>query len=138
MSAKEVKHEIGTRKEWLAARLKLLKAEKEHTRRGDELALMRQELPWVRVEKSYRFETNEGKAALSDLFRGRSQLLIYHLMFGPDYTAACPSCSAIADGFNGFPDSFGQPRRDALGGVASAARQTPGVQAADSTGFVSK
>jgi predicted dithiol-disulfide oxidoreductase (DUF899 family) len=101
-SSKEVKYETGTRKEWLAARLKLLKAEKEHTRRGDELALMRQELPRVRVDKDYRFETDEGKASLSDLFRGRSQLLIYHLMFGPDYTAACPSCSAIADGFNGF------------------------------------
>jgi predicted dithiol-disulfide oxidoreductase (DUF899 family) len=93
---------LGTREEWLAARLKLLKAEKEHTRRGDELALMRQELPWVRVDKDYQFEADEGKASLVDLFRGRSQLLIYHLMFGPDYTAACPSCSAIADGFNGF------------------------------------
>jgi len=99
---KEVKHQIGTRKEWLAARLKLLKVEKEHTRRGDELAVMRQELPWVRVDKDYRFETNEGKASLFDLFRDRSQLLIYHFMFGPDYTAGCPSCSAIADGFNGF------------------------------------
>jgi predicted dithiol-disulfide oxidoreductase (DUF899 family) len=86
----------------LAARLKLLKAEKEHTRRGDELAVMRQELPWVRVDKDYRFETNEGKASLFDLFRDRSQLLIYHFMFGPEYTAGCPSCSAIADGFNGF------------------------------------
>ena len=83
------------------ARLALLKAEKEHTRRGDELAQMRQELPWVHVEKEYRFETDEGPASLADLFRGRSQLLIYHLMFGPDYAAACPSCSAIADGFNG-------------------------------------
>jgi predicted dithiol-disulfide oxidoreductase (DUF899 family) len=96
------RHKVGAREEWLTARLKLLKAEKEHTRRGDELALMRQELPWVQVEKDYRFETDEGKASLSDLFGGRSQLLIYHLMFGPDYTAACPSCSAIADGFNGF------------------------------------
>ena len=101
-NSKTEKHKVGAREEWLAARLKLLKAEKEHTRRGDELALMRQELPWVRVDKDYRFETDEGKAALSDLFRGRSQLLIYHLMFGPDYSAACPSCSAIADGFNGF------------------------------------
>src|SRR3984957_19797937 len=97
-----VKHKIGTREEWLAARLHLLKEEKEHTRRGDELARKRQELPWVRVETEYRFETDEGSALLSDLFRGRSQLLVYHLMFGPDYTAACPSCSAIADGFNGF------------------------------------
>jgi predicted dithiol-disulfide oxidoreductase (DUF899 family) len=101
-SSKEVKHEVGTRKEWLAARLKLLQAEKEHTRRSDDLALMRQELPWVQVDKDYQFETDEGKASLAGLFRGRSQPLIYHLMFGPDYTAACPSCSAIADGFNGF------------------------------------
>ena len=96
------KHRTGTRKEWLAERLNLLKEEKEHTRRGDELAQKRQELPWVRVDKVYRFETDEGSALLSDLFRGRSQLLVYHLMFGPDYTAACPSCSAIADGFNGI------------------------------------
>lgn len=94
-------HKVGTREDWLVARLALLKAEKEHTRRGDELAQMRQELPWVHVEKEYRFETDEGPASLADLFRGRSQLLIYHLMFGPDYAAACPSCSAIADGFNG-------------------------------------
>lgn len=101
-NSKTEKHQVGTREKWLAARLELLKAEKEHTRRGDELAQMRQELPWVQVDKNYRFDTEEGKASLSDLFRGRSQLLIYHLMFGPDYTAACPSCSAIADGFNGF------------------------------------
>ncbi|HZU18122.1 MAG TPA: DUF899 domain-containing protein [Candidatus Dormibacteraeota bacterium] len=97
-----IEHRIGTREEWLAARLELLEAEKEHTRRGDELARRRQELPWVRVDKDYRFETDEGGAGLADLFRGRSQLLVYHFMFGPDYTAACPSCSAIADGFNGF------------------------------------
>jgi predicted dithiol-disulfide oxidoreductase (DUF899 family) len=94
-------HKTGTREEWLAARLELLKAEKELTRRGDELALQRQALPWVRVDKEYRFETDEGPASLADLFRGRSQLIIYHFMFGPDYTAGCPSCSAIADGFNG-------------------------------------
>ncbi len=92
----------GTREEWLAARLELLKAEKELTRRSDELARRRRELPWVRVDKEYRFETDEGSAALADLFRGRSQLVVYHFMFGPDYTAGCPSCSAIADGFNGF------------------------------------
>jgi predicted dithiol-disulfide oxidoreductase (DUF899 family) len=92
----------GTRKEWLAQRLELLKAEKEHTRRGDELARRRQKLPWVEVEKDYRFDTDEGRASLSDLFRGRTQLLIYHFMFGPDYAAGCPSCSSIADGFNGF------------------------------------
>jgi predicted dithiol-disulfide oxidoreductase (DUF899 family) len=96
------KHKTGTRKEWLAARLELLKAEKEHTHRSDELALRRQALPWVRVEKAYRFETDAGTATLADLFQGRSQLLVYHFMFGPDYKAGCPSCSSIADGFNGF------------------------------------
>jgi len=96
------KHKTGTRKEWLDARLELLEAEKEHTRRGDELAQRRQELPWVRIDKEYRFDTDDGKASLKDLFRGRSQLLVYHFMFGPDYTAGCPACSAIADGFNGF------------------------------------
>jgi predicted dithiol-disulfide oxidoreductase (DUF899 family) len=95
-------HKTGTRKEWIAARLELLEAEKAHTRRSDELAQRRQELPWVQVEKDYRFETDEGGASLADLFRGRSQLLVYHFMFGPDYTAGCPSCSAIADGFDGF------------------------------------
>lgn len=92
----------GTREEWLAARLDLLEAEKELTRRGDELAQKRQALPWVNIEKDYRFDTDEGSASLLDLFRGRSQLLVYHFMFGPDYTAGCPSCSSIADGFNGF------------------------------------
>jgi predicted dithiol-disulfide oxidoreductase (DUF899 family) len=95
------KHRTGTRNEWLAARLEVLEAEKELTRRSDELARRRQELPWVRIDKEYRFETDEGSASLKALFRGRSQLLIYHFMFGPDYTAGCPSCSAIADGFNG-------------------------------------
>src|ERR1700747_3592255 len=96
------KHTTGTREEWLAARLELLEAEKELTRRGDELARRRQELPWVRVDKEYRFEADDGSASLKDLFRGRSQLLVYHFMFGPDYKAGCPSCSAIADGFDGF------------------------------------
>jgi predicted dithiol-disulfide oxidoreductase (DUF899 family) len=95
-------HKTGTREEWLAGRLELLAAEKELTRQGDELARRRRELPWVRVDKAYRFETDAGSASLADLFRGRSQLLVYHFMFGPDYTAGCPSCSAIADGFNGF------------------------------------
>jgi predicted dithiol-disulfide oxidoreductase (DUF899 family) len=95
-------HKTGTREEWLAARLHLLEAEKELTRRGDELARRRQELPWVRVGKEYRFETDEGTASLAGLFRGRTQLLVYHFMFGPGYTAGCPSCSSIADGFNGF------------------------------------
>ncbi len=96
-------HRTGTREEWLTARLELLDAEKELTRRSDELAQQRQQLPWVPIEKDYRFETDEGSASLPDLFRGRSQLLIYHLMFGPEYTAAaCAVCSTIADGFNGF------------------------------------
>jgi predicted dithiol-disulfide oxidoreductase (DUF899 family) len=96
------KHTTGTREQWLAARLDLLEAEKELTRSNDELARRRQELPWVRIDKAYQFDTDEGNASLADLFRGRSQLLVYHFMFGPDYTAGCPSCSAIADGFNGF------------------------------------
>jgi predicted dithiol-disulfide oxidoreductase (DUF899 family) len=95
-------HKTGTREEWLATRLKLLDAEKELTRRSDEVARQRQALPWVRIGKDYRFETDDGHASLKDLFRGRSQLLVYHFMFGPDYTAGCPACSAIADGFNGF------------------------------------
>ena len=95
-------HKIGTREEWLAARLELLKAEKELTRRSDELAQQRQRLPWVRIDKEYRFETDEGMASLADLFRGRSQLLIYHFMFGPEYRGGCLACSANADGFNGF------------------------------------
>jgi predicted dithiol-disulfide oxidoreductase (DUF899 family) len=94
-------HKIGAREEWLAARLELLEAEKALTRRSDELARRRQELPWVRIDKEYRFETDEGPVSLASLFRGRSQLLIYHFMFGPEYTAGCPNCSAIADGFNG-------------------------------------
>jgi predicted dithiol-disulfide oxidoreductase (DUF899 family) len=95
-------HITGTRDEWLAARLELLEAEKELTRQSDELARRRQELPWVRIDKEYRFDTDEGSASLADLFRGRSQLLVYHFMFGPDYKAGCPACSAIADGFNGI------------------------------------
>src|SRR6266481_5393691 len=94
-------HTTGTREEWLAARLELLEAEKELTRRSDELARQRQELPWVRIDKEYRFDTDDRTASLADLFGGRSQLLIYHFMFGPEYTAGCPSCSAIADGFDG-------------------------------------
>jgi predicted dithiol-disulfide oxidoreductase (DUF899 family) len=96
------KHKVASREEWIAARKKLLEAEKELTRRSDKVARRRQKLPWVRIDKEYRFDTDEGSASLADLFRGRSQLLIYHFMFGPDYTAGCPSCSAIADGFNGF------------------------------------
>ena len=96
------KHMTGTRQEWLAARIALLEAEKEHTRRSDELARRRQALPWVRIDKAYHFDTDAGSASLEDLFQGHSQLLVYHFMFGPDYTAGCPSCSMIADGFNGF------------------------------------
>src|SRR5258708_20205558 len=95
------KHTTGTRKEWLAARLDLLQAEKEHTRRGDELAQRRQALPWVRIDKEYRFDTDQGSATLLDLFKGRSQLIVYHFLFGADYKAGCPSCAAIADGFDG-------------------------------------
>jgi predicted dithiol-disulfide oxidoreductase (DUF899 family) len=88
-----IDHKIGTREDWLAARLELLKAEKELTRRSDELAQWRQKLPWVRIEKEYHFETDTGTASLADLFRGRSQLLVYHFMFGPEYTGGCPACS---------------------------------------------
>lgn len=95
-------HQAGTRDEWLAARLRLWEAERELTHRSDELARQRQALPWVRIDKDYRFETEAGNVALADLFQGRSQLLVYHFMFGVDYTAGCPSCSAIADGFNGI------------------------------------
>jgi predicted dithiol-disulfide oxidoreductase (DUF899 family) len=95
-------HKTGTREQWLAARLELLTAEKELTRRSDQLARQRQQLSWVRVDKPYRFQTDEGTASLADLFAGRSQLLVYHFMFGPDYTAGCPTCSSIADGFDGF------------------------------------
>src|SRR4029078_1517025 len=95
-------HKTGTREEWLTARLELLAAEKELTRQSDELARRRQALPWVPLEKDYRFETDGGSASLADLFGGRSQLLVYHFMFGPDYKAGCPSCSSIADGFNGI------------------------------------
>jgi len=96
------KHMTGTPKEWLAARLQLLEAEKELTRRSDEVARRRQELPWVRIDKQYKLDTDDGNASLADLFRGRSQLLVYHYMFGPDYTAGCATCSTIADGFEGF------------------------------------
>jgi predicted dithiol-disulfide oxidoreductase (DUF899 family) len=96
-------HKLGTREEWQAARDELLEREKEHTRIGDELARQRRELPWVPVEKEYRFETEEGTRALAELFDGRSQLLVYHIMYGPEYTVgACPICSSMADGFNGL------------------------------------
>jgi predicted dithiol-disulfide oxidoreductase (DUF899 family) len=101
-------HPTATREKWLAERLDLLEAEKDLTRRSDELARRRQALPWVRIDKSYAFETDEGHASLVDLFQGRSQLLVYHFMFGPDYAAGCPSCSMIADGFNGFADHLAE------------------------------
>jgi predicted dithiol-disulfide oxidoreductase (DUF899 family) len=97
-----MKHKTGTREEWLAVRLELLNAEKALTRQSDAVAEQRQNLPWVLLEKDYSFETEDGRATLKDLFRGRSQLLVYHFMFGPDYSAGCPSCSFIADCFNGF------------------------------------
>jgi predicted dithiol-disulfide oxidoreductase (DUF899 family) len=101
MTSSTVQHTTGTREEWLAARIELLEAEKALTKQSDAVALKRQQLPWVRVDKEYRFDTEEGSASLVDLFKGRSQLLVYHFMFGPDYEAGCPSCSSIADGFNG-------------------------------------
>jgi predicted dithiol-disulfide oxidoreductase (DUF899 family) len=90
-------HRIGTQEEWQAERDELLKEEKELTRRGDELAVKRRELPWVRVESEYRFDTKDGTKTLADLFGGRSQLLVYHFMFGPPYDTGCPVCSSIAD-----------------------------------------
>jgi predicted dithiol-disulfide oxidoreductase (DUF899 family) len=103
-----MKHIAGTRQQWLAARIELLRAEKELTRQSDAIAEQRQKLPWVRIDKIYRFETDDGSATLADLFKGRSQLLVYHFMFGPDYAAGCPSCSFIADGFNGFTTHLAQ------------------------------
>jgi predicted dithiol-disulfide oxidoreductase (DUF899 family) len=95
-------HAIAIREKWLEARLDLLAAEKGLTRRSDEVAQLRQRLPWLRIDKTYTFDTDKGRNTLKDLFDGRSQLLVYHFMFGPDYKAGCPSCSAIADGFNGI------------------------------------
>ena len=128
-------HAIGTREEWLAARLELLDAEKELTRRSDELARRRQELPWVRIEKEYRFETDEGPATLADLFQGRSQLLVYQFMFGPDYTAGCPSCSAIADGFNG--SVLHLANHDVTLGAVSRAPPNPGIDLCSFRGALS-
>ena len=124
-------HKTSTREEWLAARLDLLKGEKELTRRSDEVARQRQELPWVRIDKEYRFDTDEGSASLADLFRGRSQLLIYHFMFGPDYTAGCPACSAIADGFNGVAVHLANHDVMLWAVSRGAAREVAGLQAAD-------
>lgn len=93
-------HRTGTRHEWLEARLRLLEAEKELTRLNDDLARQRRELPWVPIDKHYRFHTEDGEASLADLFHGRSQLIVYHFMFGPDWDEGCESCSGIADGFD--------------------------------------
>jgi hypothetical protein len=137
-------HTTGTRSEWLTARLELLEAEKDLTRRSDELARRRQELPWVRIDEEYTFETDDGTASLTDLFRGRSQLLVYHFMFGPDYAAGCPSCSSIADGFEGIAVQRrlqrlvhrgataawnGRLQLPARGSVAAARRRWPGRRA---------
>ena len=113
-------HATGTRQEWLAARLELLDAEKELTRRSDELARQRQELPWVRLDKQYRFDTDEGSASLADLFRGRSQLLVYHFMFGPDYAAGCPGVLGDRGRIQRLRRSSREPRRDAVGNLARA------------------
>ena len=125
------KHLTGTREEWLAARLELLDAEKELTRRSDELARRRQELPWVRIDKEYRFETDEGSASLADLFRGRSQLLVYHFMFGRRLHGGVSVLLGDRGRLQRVRRAPGQPRRDAVGGVAGAAREAAGVQAAD-------
>src|SRR5881296_2433171 len=125
------KHMTGTRKQWLAARRELLDAQKELTRRSDELAQRRQELPWVRIDKEYRFETDEGSASLADLFRGRSQLLVYHFMFGPDYKGGVSVLLGDRGRLQRVRRAPGQPRRHALGGVAGAAREAAGIQAAD-------
>ena len=97
-----IMHRTASREEWLKERIALLAEEKELTRRSDALAAKRQALPWVRIGKDYKFQTEQGEASLLDLFQGRSQLMVYHFMFGPSYQAGCPSCSMIADGFNGF------------------------------------
>ncbi len=124
-------HKTGTREEWLAARLDLLSAEKELTRRSDDVARQRQELPWVRVDKDYQFETEDGAASLADLFRGRSQLLVYHFMFGPDYTAGLPVLLRDRGRLQRFRGPPRQPRCHAVRGVTRAAGEDPGLQAAD-------
>ena len=122
---------VVSRDEWLNARLALLKREKELTRLSDEVAPSAARIALGQGRQAYRFDTDEGPATLEDLFQGRSQLLVYHFMFGPDYKAGCPSCSMIADGFNGFAEHLANHDVDALGGVARAARQVAGLQAAD-------
>lgn len=120
-------HLTGTREQWLAARVELLESEKELTRRSDEIARQRQQLPWVPVENEYHFATDEGDASLADLFGGRSQLLVYHFMLGPGYESGCPSCSAIADGFNGFAVHL-ENHDVGLVAVSRSHRSDPGLQ----------
>src|SRR6184192_4313728 len=122
------KGNVGTREEWIAAREELLHREKEHTRMGDELARQRRELPWVPVDKHYRFETDEGTRTLPELFEGRSQLLVYHFMFGPAYEAGCPTCSSSADAVNGVLPHL-HAREATMLYVSRAAREAPGIQA---------
>jgi predicted dithiol-disulfide oxidoreductase (DUF899 family) len=124
-------HKVGTQEEWQTARNELLAEEKELTRRSDELARKRRELPWVPVEKDYRFETEAGTKSLEELFDGRSQLLIYYFMFGPSYETACPVCSSMADTMNGILPHLNAARRDDASRLALAARDAPGLQAAD-------
>ena len=123
-------HKIGTREEWLAAREQLLVREKEHTRVGDELARQRRELPWVRVEKDYRFDTDDGEKTLGELFDGRSQLLVYHFMFGPSYEAGCPVCSSMADAIDGLLPHLHARDVTFVIRLASAAGEAAGLQAA--------
>jgi predicted dithiol-disulfide oxidoreductase (DUF899 family) len=124
-------HQDVSREEWTAAREDLLAREKEHTRVGDELARQRRELPWVRVEKEYRFDTDDGSRTFGDLFDGRSQLLVYHFMFGPSYEAGCPTCSSMADTIDGALPPLARSRRDDDVRLAGAAREAAGLQAPD-------
>jgi predicted dithiol-disulfide oxidoreductase (DUF899 family) len=123
-------HKVGTREEWSAARAALLEREQQLDNLDEEVAKEREELPWVRVEKEYVFDTGEGKTSLAELFDGRSQLLIYHLMFGPSYKAACPGCTGLADHLDPARPPE-QPRRDLALHLGGAAREAPGVQATD-------
>ena len=124
-------HQTGTREEWLAARLELLEAEKALTRRSDELARRRQELPWVRIDKEYSFQTDDGPASLADLFAGRSQLLIYHFMFGPGLHGRVPVLLGDRGRLRRLRRPPGESRRHALRRVTGTARGTAGVPAAD-------
>ena len=120
-------HRVGTQEEWQAARDELLAEEKDLTRRNDELARKRRELPWVPVEKDYSFETADGTKSLEELFDGRSQLLIYHFMFGPDYAGRLPVCSSIADNLNPNAIPPGGAGREADAGLAGPAGEARGI-----------